>query len=106
MSFKDIQQIKPKRFRELKSFNYSDVKAQEHIPLLLNKIIMNVLFFNVCVFSRLHHAWVAASRGVWDLVPRWGIEPGPLHWDQGVLATRPPRKSLIINALKPVSVTE
>ena len=28
------------------------------------------------------------------------IEPGPLHWEQGVLATGPPRKSFNIKFLK------
>ena len=33
------------------------------------------------------------SCGMWDLVPWPGIEPWPLHWEHGVLATRPPGKS-------------
>ena len=31
---------------------------------------------------------------MWDLVPRPGIKPGPLHWECGVLATGPSGKSL------------
>ena len=35
------------------------------------------------------------SCGMWDLIPRPGIEPGsPLHWECGALATGPPGKSL------------
>ena len=33
------------------------------------------------------------SCRMWGLVPWRGIEPGPLHWEQGVLATGPPGKS-------------
>ena len=33
------------------------------------------------------------SCGMWGLVPQPGIEPGPLHWEQGVLAIGPPGKS-------------
>ena len=31
--------------------------------------------------------------GLWDLVPRPGIEPRPLHWELGVLIAGPPGKS-------------
>ena len=31
--------------------------------------------------------------GTWDLVPCQGLNPGPLHWELGVLATGPPGKS-------------
>ena len=37
------------------------------------------------------------SCGMWDLVLRPGIKPGPLHWECGVLATGPPGKSWSIN---------
>ena len=30
---------------------------------------------------------------MWDLVPQPGIEPGPLHWERGVLAPGPAEKS-------------
>ena len=30
---------------------------------------------------------------MWDLVPRPGIKPGPLHWECRVLTTAPPGKS-------------
>ena len=30
---------------------------------------------------------------MWDLVPCQGLNPGPLHWELGVLATGPPGKS-------------
>ena len=33
------------------------------------------------------------SCGTWDLVPWSGMEPRPLHWEWGVLATGPPGKS-------------
>ena len=36
------------------------------------------------------------SCNMWDLVPWPGVEPRPLHWEHGVLATGPPGKSLRI----------
>ena len=36
------------------------------------------------------------SCSMWDLVPLPGIEPRSLHWKHGVLATRPPGKSLLV----------
>ena len=30
---------------------------------------------------------------MWDLVPRPGTKPGPLHWEHEVLAAGPPGKS-------------
>ena len=42
----------------------------------------------------------APSCGMWDLVPWPGIEPGPLHWEHGVLTTGPPGKSPYTNDLK------
>ena len=33
--------------------------------------------------------------GPWDLVPWPGLNPGPLPWEHGVLATGPPGKSLL-----------
>ena len=33
------------------------------------------------------------SCSMWDLVPWPGSNPGPLHWELGVLATEPPGKS-------------
>ena len=51
------------------------------------------------LFTWLHQVLVvcgiqALSWGMWNLVPWPGIEPGPLHWKQGVLAMGPPGKSL------------
>ena len=36
------------------------------------------------------------SCSMWDLIPCWGIELGPLHWEHGVLATGPPGKSQLL----------
>ena len=36
------------------------------------------------------------SCGMWDLVLWSGIEPRPLHWEGGLLATGPQGKSLVI----------
>ena len=43
---------------------------------------------------------LSVAACTWDLVPRPGIEPGPLHWERGVLTTVPPGKSLLLLFLK------
>ena len=52
-----------------------------------------LFFFNLFIW--LH--WVLVTAGelsccIWDLVPWPGMEPGPLHWEPGILATGPPGK--------------
>ena len=42
--------------------------------------------------------------GKWDLVPWLGIEPGPLRWEQGVLATGPPGRSQCIRFFEKVFI--
>ena len=46
----------------------------------------------------LHQVLVVACRlfscSMWDIFPRPGMEPRPLHWEHGVLATGPPRRFL------------
>ena len=49
------------------------------------------LLFKKCLFIYFSAAGLSCS--IWDLVPRPGIESGPLHWERGILATGPPRKS-------------
>ena len=67
-----------------------------------NKICINLIFKNT-YFIWLSPVLVEASGifscgilscSMWDLVPDQGSNPDPLHWEQGVLATGPPRKSL------------
>ena len=43
------------------------------------------------------------SCGIWDLAPQPGMV-GPLHWEYGVLATGPPRKSWISLLLRLVGL--
>ena len=43
-----------------------------------------------CSTFDLHHGIFRCCT--WVLVPRPGVEPGPLHWELRVLATRPPGK--------------
>ena len=43
--------------------------------------------------------------GMWELVPCPGIEPSPLHWEHGILATGPPGKSSNRNVLLVVDST-
>ena len=40
------------------------------------------------------HGTQTLSCGKWDLVPQPEINPGPLHWEHGVLVTGPPGKPL------------
>ena len=42
----------------------------------------------------LNHGRQDLSCGMWDLVPRPGVDPGPLGWEHRIPATRPPGKSL------------
>ena len=41
-------------------------------------------------------ATLGLSCGMWDLAPWPGLNPGPLHWGQGVLATGPLGESLLL----------
>ena len=45
---------------------------------------------NIYLFIRLHQALVVAC-GIW--FPDQELNPGPLHWEHGVLATEPLGKS-------------
>ena len=62
-----------------------------------------LLFIWLCwVFFVTHGVFDSCGRwvpscGTWELVPWSGIEPGPLHWECGVLATGPPEKSLVLH---------
>ena len=53
------------------------------------KIFIFVLF--------IYFLWLCQVLNVvlWDLVPRPGIEPGPLNWECRVLASGAPEKSLL-----------
>ena len=54
-----------------------------------------------CGISHLHCgiwnllvACVISSCSIWALVPNQGLNPSPLNWELGVLATGPPEKFL------------
>ena len=47
------------------------------------------------VFDLYYSVWTL-SCGMWDLIDNQGSNPGPLHWELGVLATGPPGKSSVI----------
>ena len=84
-------------------------------PMLLLNTFQNLFLYFLCVWlfrvlvaacgilimvGRIFSGGVRDSQlrvpscGVWDLAPLPGTEPGPLHWECGVLATGPPGKSL------------
>ena len=54
-----------------------------------------ILFFNIFVYL----AVLGLSCSMQDLVPQPGINSGLLHWELGVSATGPPRKSQWTSAL-------
>ena len=51
---------------------------------------------SVCTVASGIFSWGMQTRScsMWDIVSRQGMNPGPLHWEGGVLATGPPEKSL------------
>ena len=57
-------------------------------------VVGSLIFIAACVIFSCD-TWTL-SCSMWDLVPLPGIEPRPLHWKHGVLATRPPGKSLLV----------
>lgn len=58
--------------------------------------ILRILFFfktKLCISSASARCYLRRSIfscSVWDLVPDQGPNPGPLHWEHGVLVTGPP----------------
>ena len=40
------------------------------------------------------------SCSMWDLFPDQGCNPGPLHWEHGILATGPPGKPQGVGLLR------
>ena len=65
----------------------------------------NFLFFwlhgvSVVVFRVYRWKMWTLSRRLWDLAPWLGVEPGPLHWECGVLATGSPGKSWYFQVFK------
>ena len=59
-------------------------------PLLVPLHLSHGFFFLI-VFPYL--ASLGLPYSMWDLVPQSGIEPRPLHGEQGVLAPGPPGKA-------------
>ena len=66
--------------------------------ILLVVVVFNIYLFRLCqVFTVACGIFVAACKllvvacGIW--FPDQGSNPGPLHWESGVLPTGPPRKS-------------
>ena len=73
-------------------------QMQGETPLLV--VLQNICLFILKIFICLTllvglgcNMW-ALSCGMQDLVPWPGIEPGPLHWEHGVLTAGPPGKVL------------
>ena len=56
-------------------------------------IIVLIFFFNIYLFALgLMYDMRTPSCSLGDIVSGPGIEPSPLHWKPGVLATGPPGK--------------
>ena len=60
---------------------------------LFSFIFLKCIFIYLAV-PRLGCSMQTLSCGMWNLVPRLGIEPVPMHWEHGVLAMGPSGKSL------------
>ena len=103
--------------------NFWGQKVYVFIILILPNwlLFLKIYIFNLCIWP----CWVLVatreifscsmktlSCGIWDLVPDRGLNPGPLHWEQGVLAPGPPGKSLrltsmeIVPSYKPQVISE
>ena len=67
--------------------NIRRVKDQRHRCPLLFKIFIYLAALVLVVECRIF------SCSMWDLVPRPGMEPSPLHWECRVLAIGPLGKS-------------
>ena len=70
------------------------------LSLLFLKNILFIWLDQVLVEGRevfdLYYSMWTLSCGMWDLIDNQGSNPGPLHWELGVLATGPPGKSSVI----------
>ena len=98
---------------------FFDVQGSDEMlyfsPPSLYHIIYTLSFHSICLeacnwFTASHllfHLFIWLCRvsgvarwmfccGIWNLVTWLGIEPGPLHWEHGILATGPPEKSQLI----------
>ena len=57
----------------------------------LNRLIL--LYIYLFAVPDLSCGMRSLRYSMWDLVPCQGLNPGPLHWELGALATGPPGKS-------------
>ena len=62
------------------------------LSMSIHTVLSQSFFFFLLMFIYL--AVLGLSSGMQDLVPDQGSNPGPLHWECGVLTTGPPGKSL------------
>ena len=56
------------------------------------RIFFFFFFFSVASCEIFNCNMQTLLCGTWDLVPWPGIKPRPLHWEHGVLVSRPPGK--------------
>ena len=68
-------------------YRYTAMGNLIHVSSFKKKLIC---LLSVLVASRQVFSFHCTT---WDLLPWREIEPGPLHWEHGVLATGPPEKS-------------
>ena len=82
--------ISPERSEAL-----SVIKRYLQISLLSVIFVVVVCFLLMFVFILfIYLAVLGLSSSMWDLGPWLGMEPDPLHWEQGVFATGLPGKSI------------
>ena len=68
---------------------------------------ISCIYFSLSLFF--FSSFLVLQCNTWDLVPWPGIDPSPLHWEHGVLATGSPGKSLsasLRHAIKVSSLLE
>ena len=70
----------------------SNTKPSKDLILLLFFFFLVFQYLFIYLFTYL--AVPGLSGGMWNLVPDQGSNPGPLHWEHGVLASVPPGKFL------------
>ena len=71
-------------------------EPDDSIPKHVRQTLFKIFYLFGCIRSYLWHA-ISFICGMWHLVLRPGMEPDPLHWEHGVLATEPPGKSHLVS---------
>ena len=74
------------------SVNWIITLLKSDIPVCDYSLFVSVFLKTVFIYLIVP----GLSCSTWDLVPQPGIKSWPLHWEYGILATRPPGKLLSV----------